>query len=73
MYWFHPRQTRSLPLAGYLSGAGPQTEGAATAAGLFVLTIASQKIHAVTRFHLDELYPRFGLAGSWPEPDSGLS
>ena len=21
---------------------------------------------AITRFHLDELYPRFGLAGSWP-------
>jgi hypothetical protein len=35
---------------------------------LFVLTMAGEKIHALTRFHLDELYPRFGLAGSLPEP-----
>ncbi len=30
--------------------------------------MAGQQIHAITRFHLDELYPRFGLAGSLPEP-----
>ena len=66
-----PTHANTQPaLAGYLSGPGPRTQRAADAAGLFVLSIASQKIHAVTRFHLDELYPRFGLAGSWPEPDS---
>ena len=49
-------------LASYLSDrAGP-----ATPAGLFVLTMDDQKIRAVTRFHLDTLYPRFGLAGSLP-------
>ena len=69
-----PTHANTQPaLAGYLSGPGPRTQRAADAAGLFVLSMAGQKIHAVTRFHLDELYPRFGLAGSWPEPDSGLS
>ena len=33
-----------------------------------MLTMAGQKIQAITRFHLDELYPRFGLAESLPEP-----
>jgi RNA polymerase sigma-70 factor (ECF subfamily) len=33
----------------------------ATPAGLFVLTMAGDRIQAVTRFHLDGLYPRFGL------------
>ena len=33
-----------------------------------MLTVAGQKIQAVTRFHLDDLYPRFGLAESLPEP-----
>jgi RNA polymerase sigma-70 factor (TIGR02960 family) len=41
---------------------------AATPAGLFVLTMCGQKICAITRFHLDELYPRFGLAPSLPVP-----
>ena len=52
-------------LASYLSD---RVEPAATSAGLFVLTMADQKIRAITRFHLDELYPRFGLAGSLPGP-----
>jgi RNA polymerase sigma-70 factor (ECF subfamily) len=30
-------------------------------AGLFVLTLDGGKISALTRFHVDELYPRFGL------------
>jgi RNA polymerase sigma-70 factor (TIGR02960 family) len=30
--------------------------------GLFVLTIAAGKITAITRFHRDDLYPRFGLS-----------
>jgi RNA polymerase sigma-70 factor (ECF subfamily) len=53
-------------LAGYLSDPG---RAAAAPAGLFVLTMAGHKIHDVTRFHLDELYPRFGLAESLPEPE----
>jgi len=52
-------------LAGYLSDPA---RPAAVPAGLFVLTMAGEKIHALTRFHLDELYPRFGLAGSLSEP-----
>ena len=73
MYLVPTRANTQPALAGYLSGPGPRTQRAADAAGLFVLTMAGQKIHAVTRFHLDELYPRFGLARSRPEPDSGLS
>jgi RNA polymerase sigma-70 factor (TIGR02960 family) len=34
---------------------------AATPAGLFVLTAAGNRIHTITRFHLNALYPRFGL------------
>ncbi len=52
-------------LASYLSD---RAQPAATPAGLFVLTMAGPKIRAITRFHIDELYPRFGLAGSLPEP-----
>jgi len=33
----------------------------AAPAGLFVLTPAGDRIAAITRFHIDELYPRFGL------------
>jgi hypothetical protein len=42
------------------------TSPAAVPAGLFVLTPAGERIYAVTRFHLDEIYPRFGLPGSLP-------
>jgi RNA polymerase sigma-70 factor (TIGR02960 family) len=51
--------------AGYLAGAGGRAAGAggrnAVPAGLFVLTMAGERIRAVTRFHHDELFPRFGL------------
>ena len=40
----------------------------ATPAGLFVLSMASDRIQGVTRFHLDALYPRFGLPASLPQP-----
>jgi RNA polymerase sigma-70 factor (ECF subfamily) len=61
-----PTRANTQPaLAGYLSGPA---QPAATPAGLFVLTMTGQKIGAIARFHLDELYPRFGLAGSRPEP-----
>ena len=39
-----------------------------TPAGLLVLTLGGQKIRAIARFHIDELYPRFGLPESLPEP-----
>jgi RNA polymerase sigma-70 factor (TIGR02960 family) len=45
----------------------------ATPAGLFVLTMAGDHIQAVTRFHLDALYPRFGLPDSLPEPVGPLT
>ena len=52
-------------LASYLSG----TDRAITSpAGLFVLTMAGPRIRALTRFHCDELYPRFGLPGSLSGP-----
>jgi RNA polymerase sigma-70 factor (ECF subfamily) len=61
-----PTRANTQPaLAGYLSDPG---RAAAAPAGLFVLTMAGPKIHDVTRFHLDELYPRFGLDPSLPEP-----
>ena len=61
-----PTRANTQPaLASYLSAPG----GAGAApAGLFVLTMAGPRISAITRFHCDELYPRFGLAGSLPEP-----
>ena len=43
-------------------------EPAGIPAGLFVLTMAGDRIQAITRFHLDVLYPRFGLPDSLPEP-----
>jgi RNA polymerase sigma-70 factor (ECF subfamily) len=61
-----PARANSQPAFGsYLTGPA---EPAATPAGLFVLTMAGDRIQAVTRFHLDALYPRFGLPGSLPEP-----
>jgi RNA polymerase sigma-70 factor (TIGR02960 family) len=38
----------------------------ATPAGLIVLTVAANRIQAITRFHIDALYPRFGLPESLP-------
>ena len=61
-----PARANTQPAFGsYLGGPG---EPAATPAGLFVLTMAGDRISAVTRFHLDALYPRFGLPASLPEP-----
>jgi RNA polymerase sigma-70 factor (ECF subfamily) len=59
-----PASANTQPaLAGYLGGPAG---GAAVPSGLFVFTMAGQKIRAITRFHLDELYPRFGLPTSLP-------
>jgi len=46
-------------LAGYV---GDADGSGAVPAGLFVLAMGGHRIHAITRFHRDELYPRFGLA-----------
>jgi len=60
--WLIPCHANTQPaLAGYLSDPG---QPFATPAGLFVLTMAGEKIQAITRFHLDELYARFGLPSS---------
>jgi RNA polymerase sigma-70 factor (TIGR02960 family) len=61
VYLVPARANLQPALASYFGG----TDRAATApAGLFVLTMAGPQIQAVTRFHCDELYPRFGLPGS---------
>ena len=66
LYLVPTRANTAPALAGYLSDPA---RGAAFPAGLFVFAMAGAKIHAITRFHVDELYPRFGLAGSLPEAE----
>ena len=66
MYLVSTRANTAPALAGYLSAID---QAAAFPAGLFVLTMAGARIHAITRFHIDELYPRFGLAGFLPEAE----
>jgi RNA polymerase sigma-70 factor (ECF subfamily) len=51
-------------LAGYVAD---RACGGAFPSGLFVLSVAGARIQAITRFHINELYPRFGLARSLPE------
>jgi RNA polymerase sigma-70 factor (ECF subfamily) len=41
-----------------------QDEPIARPAGFFVLTLAGDHIEAITRFHLDDLYPRLGFPAS---------
>jgi RNA polymerase sigma-70 factor (TIGR02960 family) len=66
-----PARANTQPAFGsYLSDPAGRV---ATPAGLFVLTMAGERIQAVTRFHLDALYPRFGLPGSLPEPVGPLT
>jgi RNA polymerase sigma-70 factor (TIGR02960 family) len=68
MYLVPARANTAPALGSYLSDPA---RGTAIPAGLFVLDMAGPKIHAITRFHVDELYPRFGLAGSLPEGGTG--
>jgi hypothetical protein len=68
MYLVPARANTQPALVGYLGDHA----GAPTApAGLFVLTMAGPKIHAVTCFHLDELYLRFGLPDHCPPGPGG--
>ena len=54
-----PGRANNQPLlASYVAD---HVEPVAHPTGLFVLTVAGDHIHAVTRFHLDDLYPRFGF------------
>ncbi len=56
------RANTQAALASYVGPPG----GTARPGGLFVLGLEGARIRAVTRFHVDELYPRFGLPGSLP-------
>jgi RNA polymerase sigma-70 factor (TIGR02960 family) len=56
-----PTVANSQPAFGSYLEDGVHT---ASPAGLFVLTVTGDRIKAVTRFHLPELYPRFGLPES---------
>jgi RNA polymerase sigma-70 factor (TIGR02960 family) len=54
-----PGRANNQPLlASYVAD---QSDPVAQPTGLFVLAAANDQIHAVTRFHLDDLYPRFGF------------
>jgi RNA polymerase sigma-70 factor (TIGR02960 family) len=54
-----PTRANTQPaFASYLSDPGSPI---AAPAGMFVLTLTGDRIHAITRFHRHELYPRFGL------------
>jgi RNA polymerase sigma-70 factor (TIGR02960 family) len=61
VYLVPARANLQPALASYFGRTG---RAASAPAGLFVLTMAGPQIQAVTRFHCDELYPRFGLPGS---------
>jgi RNA polymerase sigma-70 factor (ECF subfamily) len=58
MHLVPARANTQLAFGSYLRDG---TRPTAVPAGLFVLTMAGRRIRALTRFHLDELYPRFGL------------
>jgi RNA polymerase sigma-70 factor (ECF subfamily) len=64
--WLLPARANTQPALGsyLLDPSG----SAGTPAGLFVLTMAGDRIQAITRFHLDALYPRFGLPQTLLEP-----
>ena len=67
--WLLPARANTQPAFGsYLDDPADRV---AAPAGLFVLTMAGDRIQAITRFHLDALYPRFGLPRSLPEPATG--
>ena len=65
VHLLHARANTQPAFGSYLTDPA---EPAGIPAGLFVLTMAGDRIQAITRFHLDALYPRFGLPDSLPEP-----
>jgi RNA polymerase sigma-70 factor (TIGR02960 family) len=61
---FVPTRANGQPAMGSYV-AGPD-DAVAAPAGLFVLTVAGDRISDVVRFHVDALYPRFGLPATLP-------
>ena len=61
-----PTRANTQPAFGCYLADRP--DRAAAPAGLIVLTMAGDRIHAITRFHLDALYARFGLPTVLPAP-----
>lgn len=59
-----PARANTQPAFGSYLADSP--DAVATPGGLFVLTVAGDRLRAVTRFHLDDLYPRFGLPERLP-------
>jgi RNA polymerase sigma factor (sigma-70 family) len=59
--------TEAIELA-FIAGLQRLPPRQAATLGLFVLAMAGPRIRAITRFHRDGLYPRFGLPSSLPEP-----
>jgi hypothetical protein len=55
------RPNNQPALASYLTD---REESTAKPAGLFILSLAADHIGALTRFHLDDLYPRLGFPAS---------
>jgi len=65
------RRVRLLPAqANHQPAYGSYVDG--SPAGLFVLAVDGERIRAITRFHLDEMYPLFGLPPTLPD-HSGVS
>ena len=62
--YLEPAAANTQPAFGSYLGARPGQ--IAAPADLIVLTMAGDRIRAVTRFHLDDLYPKFGLPASLP-------
>ncbi len=61
-----PARANGQPAFGsYLRAPG---EAGAVPAGLIVLTTGADGIRAITRFHVEQLYPRFGLPMTWSGP-----
>src|SRR5581483_5703431 len=63
---FGLRGDRRVQLVPALASYIGQPDGTARPGGLFVLGLDGARIRALTRFHVDELYPRFGLPESLP-------
>ena len=66
-----PARANTQPAFG--SYLGDPAASVAVPAGLFVLTMAGDRIHAVTRFDADNLYGRFGLPETLAGPPVALT
>ena len=66
VYLLPGRANNQPALASYLTD---REESTAKPAGLFVLTLAGDRINALTRFHHDDLYPLLGFPALFPASD----